>query len=62
LASKLDKTVYIKSDSRSKFEKVVEVIDNIRTAGVDNLGLITEQIQQQQASATPAAKPDEQKK
>ncbi len=46
LTNRLDKTVYIKSDSRAKFEKVVEVIDNVRTAGVDNLGLLTEQVQQ----------------
>ncbi|MBI4910341.1 MAG: biopolymer transporter ExbD [Acidobacteria bacterium] len=46
LTTKLDKTCYVKSDSRAKFEKVVEVIDNLRAAGVDNLGLLTEQIQQ----------------
>jgi len=44
LANKLDKTCYIKSDSRAKFEKVVEVVDNLRAAGVDNIGLLTEQI------------------
>jgi biopolymer transport protein ExbD/biopolymer transport protein TolR len=48
LTNRLDKTVYIKSDSRAKFERVVEVIDNVRTAGVDNLGLLTEQVQQSQ--------------
>src|SRR5437868_1968430 len=46
LTTKLDKTCYVKSDSRAKFEKVVEVIDNLRAAGVDNLGLLTEQVQQ----------------
>ncbi|MCC6367974.1 MAG: biopolymer transporter ExbD [Bryobacterales bacterium] len=46
LTNKLDKTVYIKSDARARFEKVVEVVDNLRAAGVDNLGLLTEQIQQ----------------
>ncbi|HUQ94073.1 MAG TPA: biopolymer transporter ExbD [Bryobacteraceae bacterium] len=54
LANRLDKTVYIKSDSRAKFEKVVEVIDNIRTAGVDNIGLLTEQVQQQMAGEKAA--------
>jgi biopolymer transport protein ExbD/biopolymer transport protein TolR len=48
LTNRLDKTVYIKSDSRAKFERVVEVIDTVRTAGVDNLGLLTEQVQQSQ--------------
>jgi len=59
LTTKLDKTVYVKSDSRAKFEKVVEVIDNLRAAGVDNLGLLTEQVQNIQPP--PAGKKDEAK-
>ncbi|MCS7024163.1 MAG: biopolymer transporter ExbD [Bryobacteraceae bacterium] len=46
LTNKLNKVVYIKADSRARFEKVVEVVDTVRAAGVDNLGLLTEQIQQ----------------
>ncbi len=42
LASKLDKTVYVKSDYRAKYGVVVNVVDNIRAAGVDSLGLLTE--------------------
>jgi biopolymer transport protein ExbD len=42
LTNKLDKTVYVKSDSRARYEKVVDVIDNLRAAGVDNVGMITE--------------------
>ena len=42
LANRLDKTCYVKCDSRSRYEKVVEVVDNLRAAGVDNIGLITE--------------------
>jgi biopolymer transport protein ExbD len=41
--NKLDKTVYIKADARSKYERVEEVVDNLRAAGVDQLGLLTEQ-------------------
>ncbi len=44
LTNRLDKTVYIKSDSRARYEKVTDVIDNLRAAGVDQLGLLTEQI------------------
>jgi len=44
LTNKLDKTVYIQSDARARYEKVEDVIDNLRAAGVDQLGLITEQI------------------
>ena len=40
-----DKTVYIKADARARFSSVTDVIDNLRTAGVDQLGLITENIQ-----------------
>ncbi|MBL8232106.1 MAG: biopolymer transporter ExbD [Bryobacterales bacterium] len=52
LTSKLNKVVYVKADSRARFEKVVEVVDSVRSAGVDNLGLLTEQVQQ-------ASKPEE---
>jgi len=35
--------VYIKADARAKYGAVVEVVDNVRSAGVDELGLLTEQ-------------------
>jgi biopolymer transport protein ExbD len=55
LTSKLDKTVYVRADARSKYERVVEVIDNLRAAGVDQIGLLTEEIQKDKpATATPA--------
>ncbi len=44
-ANRSDKTVYIRADSRARFSSVTDVIDNLRTAGVDSLGLITEQVQ-----------------
>lgn len=40
-----DKTVYIRADARARFSSVTDVIDNLRTAGVDQVGLITEPIQ-----------------
>ena len=43
LEKRTDKTVYIKADARAKYGIVVDAIDNIRTAGVDQLGLLTEQ-------------------
>ena len=45
IASRVDKTVYIKSDSRAKYERVVTVVDEVRSAGVDQLGLITERVE-----------------
>ena len=43
LATKVDKRVFIKADARAKYGNVVEVVDNIRSAGVDQVGLLTEQ-------------------
>jgi len=45
ISSKLDKTVYIKSDARAKYGDVVTVVDNVRAAGVDTLGLLTERVE-----------------
>ncbi|MBI3933706.1 MAG: biopolymer transporter ExbD [Acidobacteria bacterium] len=45
IANRVDKTVYLKSDARAKYETVVEVVDEIRAAGVDQLGLITEKVE-----------------
>jgi biopolymer transport protein ExbD len=55
LTNRLDKTVFIKADSRSKYQVVEDVVDNLRAAGVDQLGLITEQIPQE--GKRPAAAP-----
>ncbi|MEW5979164.1 MAG: biopolymer transporter ExbD [Acidobacteriota bacterium] len=41
LAAKMDKTVYIKSDQRAKYGEVVDVVDTVRSSGVDTLGLLT---------------------
>lgn len=57
LTNKLDKTVYILADQRAKYELVEDVVDNLRAAGVDQLGLITEQAAPQQG-ATPAPASD----
>ena len=45
ISGKLDKTVFVKSDSQAKYGDVVSVIDNVRAAGVDSLGLLTERIE-----------------
>jgi biopolymer transport protein ExbD/biopolymer transport protein TolR len=57
IATKLDKTVYVKSDARAKYGDVVAVIDNVRAAGVDSLGLLTERVERRTAAATEAATP-----
>jgi biopolymer transport protein ExbD/biopolymer transport protein TolR len=42
LKDKPSKLVYIKADARAKYEKVEDVVDNLRTAGVDQVGLLTD--------------------
>ncbi|MBZ5606618.1 MAG: biopolymer transporter ExbD [Acidobacteriia bacterium] len=44
LTNKTDKTVYIRADARAKYSVVEDVVDNVRAAGVDQIGLITEAI------------------
>jgi biopolymer transport protein ExbD len=43
--NRLDKTVFIKSDSRTKYGDVVQVVDDVRAAGVEKLGLITQKLE-----------------
>lgn len=54
LSARLDKTVYVKSDARAKYGRVVEIVDEIRSAGVDQLGLLTEK---NQGAKTPPPPP-----
>ncbi len=53
LANNNDKRVFIKADARAKYGSVVEVVDNVRSAGVDTLGLLTEAKKPQAAPAPP---------
>ena len=46
IAIRVDKTVYIKSDARAKYDTVVKAIDEVRSAGVDQLGLLTDRIEE----------------
>src|SRR5258708_40015729 len=55
LTGKLDKTIYLKSDSRARFERVVEVIDNLRAFGVDQLGLLTDSMHKEKAASVAPA-------
>jgi len=55
LTSKLNKTVYVRADARAKYERVVDVVDNLRAAGVDQIGLLTEEIQPDTNKPKPAA-------
>jgi biopolymer transport protein ExbD/biopolymer transport protein TolR len=57
LLNRLDKTVFVKADQRARYEKVVEVVDNLRAAGVDQLGLLTEQLAEKKPGSAPAGAP-----
>jgi biopolymer transport protein ExbD len=41
LSNRTDKTVFVRSDGRAPYSDVVEVVDAVRAAGVDHLGLLT---------------------
>ena len=41
--NRVTKQVFVKADARARYKKVVEVVDDVRSAGVDQLGLLTEQ-------------------
>ena len=53
LANRVDKRVFIRADARAKFGSVVQIVDNVRAAGVDQLGLLTDQRKQTGAQAPP---------
>lgn len=51
LSTQLDKTVYLKCDARAQYSGVVKVINNLRAAGVDNVGLLTDKVKEKGAPA-----------
>jgi len=54
LANHQDKRVYVKADMRTRFGGVVLVVDAVRAAGVDDLGLLTDQRKTTAPNAPPA--------
>jgi biopolymer transport protein TolR len=52
LTNRTNKEVYLKADARTHFGNVVQVVDAVRAAGVDDLGLLTDQ-----RKSTPNAPP-----
>jgi biopolymer transport protein ExbD len=54
ISDRLDKTVFVKSDGRAKYGDVVKVVDEIRSAGVDNVGLLTDKAEPGRRPAPPA--------
>jgi biopolymer transport protein TolR len=54
LTNRTNKEVFVKADARAHFGNVVQVVDAVRAAGVDDLGLLTDQ-RKNSANAPPAA-------
>ena len=46
LSNKADKRIFVKADAGAKYGDVVAVVDDVRSAGVDQLGLLTEERKQ----------------
>jgi biopolymer transport protein ExbD/biopolymer transport protein TolR len=42
LADKPGKTIYVRADARAQYKAVEDAIDDVRTAGVDEVGLLTQ--------------------
>jgi biopolymer transport protein ExbD len=57
LANRIDKTVFVRSDSRAKYGEVVKAVDEVRSAGVDKIGLLTEKIRTNSGAPAPPAPP-----
>ena len=57
LTNRLDKMVFIKGDQRAKYDVVLEVVQNLQAAGVDQVGLLTEQLQDKGKSESQSAAP-----
>jgi biopolymer transport protein ExbD/biopolymer transport protein TolR len=43
VANRTNKTVYVRADARARYGVLVNAVDDLRSAGVDQLGLLTEQ-------------------
>ena len=54
LTNKATKMVFVRADSRAKYERVEDVVDNLRAAGVDQIGLLTEQVQDKLKAGKPS--------
>jgi biopolymer transport protein ExbD/biopolymer transport protein TolR len=55
LTNRLDKEVFVRADQRAKYQTVLDVVQNLQAAGVDQIGLLTEQIQDKNARPPAAA-------
>jgi biopolymer transport protein TolR len=57
LQNKNEKQIFMRADARAQYGSVMDAIDNVRTAGVDQVGLLTDRRQDQTAPPPTAAAP-----
>ncbi len=43
LSNRSNKTVFLRADARARYQFVVNAVDDVRSAGADQLGLLTEE-------------------
>jgi biopolymer transport protein ExbD/biopolymer transport protein TolR len=53
LSNRSDKTVFVRSDARAHYGDVVAVVDAVRAAGVDHVGLLTSRTQPEESAPPP---------
>jgi biopolymer transport protein TolR len=53
LENKTTKEVFMRADQRANYGKVMDAVDGIRSAGVSQLGLLTERVDDSGATTTP---------
>src|ERR1700722_10706858 len=57
IEDRTDKTVFIRSDGRAKYGDVVKLVDEVRSAGVDNVGLLTDKAETGRTPPPPPVRP-----
>jgi biopolymer transport protein ExbD/biopolymer transport protein TolR len=53
LENKTSKEVYMRADTRANYGKVMDAVDGIRSAGVSQLGLLTERRDETVSTTAP---------
>jgi len=56
IANRPDKTIFIRSDARARYGDVVALVDKIRSAEVDNIGLLTDKTESRTPPPPPSQK------
>jgi biopolymer transport protein TolR len=57
LSTELDKTVYIKADKRAKYGVVVQAVNTVRDAKIEQIGLLTEKLETRPGAPGTTAAP-----